>query len=204
MVLDKSKMLLTFKHPRVSRPKQEQMGRAFYGMVEPHVLHVGELPKLAIDAAKATREGDIVWVYALPMIVASRKLADVGQHAQITLFTETIHGNKATLVEGSTGRSTAKWRQRNAMIDEAHRVITHGGKRLPATGKPAGRPKKEWPTPQIEKEALRMWQSKNINGDKAAIREIMARWEDLRDDKGRPLVTERLIRALPKSGRKKR
>jgi hypothetical protein len=39
---------------------------------------------------------------------------------------------------------------------------------------------------------------------KAAIREIMARWEDLRDDKGRPLVTERLIRALPKSGRKKR
>lgn len=183
-------MLLTFKHPRVKREKQEAEGRKFYGMVEPHVLHVGELPKLAIDAAKATREGDIVWVFALPMIVATRKLAEVGQHAQITLFTETIRGNGATLIEGSTGRSSAKWRQRNAMIDDAHRIITWGGKRLPSTGKPAGRPKNEWPSPSVEAEWRRKWNSKNYRSDAAVIREAK--------EVG---ISERLIRSLGKSAR---
>jgi len=190
MVLDKSKMLLTFKHPRVSRPKQEQMGRAFYGMVEPHVLHVGELPKLAIEAAKATREGDIVWVFALPVIVTSRKIAEVGQHTQITLFTETIHANRATLVEGSTGRTTANWRQRNAMMDEAHKIVTWGGKRLPSTGKPAGRPKNVWPSPAVEAEWRRKWNSKNYKSDAAVIREAK--------EAGIP---ERLIRSLGTSAR---
>lgn len=183
-------MLLTFKHPRVSRAKQEQMGRAFYGMVEPHVLHVGELPKLAIEAAKATREGDTVWLYALPMIVEARKLAEVGQHAQITLFTEAIHANRATLIEGSTGRSSAKWRQRNAMIDDAHRIVTHGGKKLPRTGKPAGRPKVDWPSPTVKAEWIRKWNSKNYASDAAVIREAK--------EIG---LSERLIRSLGKSAR---
>jgi hypothetical protein len=190
MGMDKSKIVLTFKHPRIPRSRQEAEGRAFFGLIEPQVHHVGELPKLAIEAAKATREDDIVWVYALPMIVVSRKLAEVGHHAQITLFTETIHANRATLIEGSTGRTSAKWRERKAMVEEAHKIVTRGGKRLPVTGKSAGRPRNVWPSPQIEDEWRRKWNSKNYASDAAVIREAKLAG-----------LTERLIRSLGKSAR---
>lgn len=183
-------MVLTFKHPRIKREKQEALGRQFFGGIEPAVYHVGELPKLAIEAAKATREGDIVWVFALPVIVTSRKIAEVGQHTQITLFTETIHANRATLIEGSTGRTTAKWRERKAMVEEAHKIVTWGGKRLPSTGKPAGRPKNVWPSPQIKDEWQRKWNSKNYRSDAAVIREAK--------EVG---LSERLIRSLGTSAR---
>jgi hypothetical protein len=203
MSVDKSKMVLTFKHPRISRGEQERLGRAHFTGIEPHVLHVGVLPKLSIDVARATREGDEVWFYGLNMIVAPRKDAEEIGATQITMFIKTIAANRATGIEGISGRTTAKRSQCTAMVNEAHTVIGRGGKRLPRSGKPAGRRPKYWPTEKIKADALKMWTSKNIPSDAAAVREIMARWDDLVDDKGKPLITERLIRTLGDSGRPK-
>lgn len=201
MAVDKSKTVLTFKHPRASRALQEAEGRRFFSGSEPHVLHVGELPRLAIDVARATREGDEVWFWALPMIVVSRKKSGVGMQAQVTLFVKTCAANKATLIEGSTGRTTKSRAQTAAMIDEAHGIIVKGGKRLPRTGATPGRKRKTWPSDEVEKAAAKLWASKNIESDAAAVRQIMDQWSDMVDAKGRPLVTERLVRSLGRTHR---
>ena len=159
---------------------------------EPHVLHVGELPKLAIDVARSTREGDQVWFWALPMIVVSRKKSGVGMQAQVTLFVKTNAANKAILIEGSTGRTSESRSQSSAMIEEAHKLVTHGGKKLPRRNVPAGRRPKPWPSPEVEAAARRLWKSKNIESDAAAIREAQEQWPD---------VSERMMRNLGKSGR---
>lgn len=183
-------MVLTFAHPRISREAQEAKGRQYFHGLEPWVIHVGKLPKLAIDIARSTREGDIVWGWALPMIVVSRKKAGVGMQAQITLVVKTIAAAKAVFVEGSTGRTTATRAQAAAMIDEAHRIVTKGGKRLPRTnGKPGRRPV-EWPSPEVEAEWRRKWTSKNFPSDAAVVREAK--------EAG---LSERLIRKLGPSGR---
>lgn len=202
MQIDKSKTVLTFKHPRIRREAQEAEGRKFFYGHNPQVYHVGELPKLALDVARASREGDQVYLWALPMLVVTRKKAGVGMQAQITLFCKTLAANKSVLIEGSTGRTSSSRSQIAAMIDEAHKIIVKGGKRLPKTGAPKGRKKKEWPNPEVETSARKLWKSRNIASDAAAVRQIMEQWAELVDHKGDRLVTERLIRgSLGKSGR---
>lgn len=192
MHVDKSKTVLIFKHKKIALEVQERAGRRHFDGLEPHVLHVGKLPKLAIDVARSAREGDEVWLWALPMIVVQRRIAEISGAAQITMFIKTLAANRATLVEGSTGRTTATRRQMHAMIEEAHSIIASGNRRLPATGAKPGRKKAIFPTSQIEAAARRMWLSKNITSDAAAIREAMETWPD---------VTERMMRNLGKSGR---
>lgn len=204
MAVDKSKTVLTFKHPRISREQQERLGRAYFTGIDPHVLHVGILPKLAIDVAKASREGDEVWFHALPMIVASRKDAEAIGATQLTMFIKTLAANRATGIEGISGRTTATRKQCTAMVNEAHKIIGWGGKRLPSTGKGPGRNRKAWPSESVRLAALKMWNSKNIRSDAAAVREIKDRFADILDDEGNPMVTDRLIRALPASWRNKR
>lgn len=192
MAVDKSKIVLTFKHPRSSREAQERDGRRYFAGHDPHVLHVGQLPKLAFDVARSVREGDTVWLSALPMIVVDRKTAGTSHHTQITLFCKEVRANGGRLVEGSTGRTSDSRSQASAMIEEAHKIVTHGGKRLPRRNVPAGRRPKPWPSPEVEAAARRLWLSKNIQSDAAAIREAMETWPD---------VTERMMRNLGKSGR---
>jgi hypothetical protein len=195
MTLDKSKIVLTFDHPRVSRETQEAAGRRHFWGLDPQVWHVGKLPPLALDVAKAARDGDVIWLWALPMIGAKTRLAGVGGAAQITLFCAACAANKSTIVEGSTGRSSAVRRQKQAMVEEAHKIVTRGGKRLPKTGAGPGRKRVGFESVEIERAAALLWRSKNIASDHAAIREIRETW---------PGVTERAIRNLGPSGRNKR
>jgi hypothetical protein len=192
MAVDKSKVVLTFKHPRSTRLAQELEGRRYFAGSVPHVLHVGQLPKLALDVAKSVREGDTVWLWALPMIVVDRKTAGASHHTQITLFCKEVRGNGGRIVEGSTGRTSESRSQASAMIEEAHKIATHGGKKLPRRNVPAGRKPKPWPSDEVEAAARRLWKSKNIESDAAAIREAQEQWPD---------VTERMMRNLGKSGR---
>lgn len=204
MAVDKSKIVLTFKHPRASGEAQELDGRRFFAGHDPHVLHVGQLPKLAFDVARSVRDGDTVWLWALPMIVVDRKLAGTSHHAQITLFVKEVRGNGGKLVEGSTGRTSESRSQSSAMIEEAHKLVTHGGKKLPRRNVPVGRKPKYWPSADVEKAARKLWFSvKNIPSDAAAVRQIVDQWSDLVNEKGKPLVTERLVRSLGPSGRQK-
>lgn len=192
MAVDKSKIVLTFKHPRSTRQAQELEGRRYFAGSEPHVLHVGQLPKLALDVAKSVRDADTVWLWALPMIVVDRKTAGTSHHAQITLFCKEVRGNGGRIFEGSTGRTSESRSQASAMIEEAHKLVTHGGKKLPRRNVPAGRKPKPWPSLEVEAAAKRLWKSKNIESDAAAIREAQEQWPD---------VTERMMRNLGKSGR---
>lgn len=193
MVVDKSKIVLTFKHPRIQRETQAAQGLQYFQGVTPHVVNVGILPRSVMDVARIAREGDVVWLWALPMIVVSRKKADVGQQAQITLFCKALAAAKATLVEGCTGRTTASRSQASKMIDEAHRIITKGGKRLPKTGAKPGRKPVEWPSEALRAEWTRKWKSKNFPSDAAVVREAK--------EAG---LSERLIRKLGPSGRNTR
>ena len=192
MSVDKSKTVLIFKHKKIAFEIQERAGRRHYDGREPQPLNLGKLRKLAIDVARAAREGDEVWLWALPMIAVDRKSAGASHHAQITLFCKEVRGNRATLVEGSTGRTSESRSQASAMIEEAHKIVTQGGKRLPKRNVPAGRKPKRWPSLEVGAAAKRLWKSKNIESDAAAIREAMEAWPD---------VTERMMRNLGKSGR---
>lgn len=196
MQVDKSKTVLIFKHKKVALEVQERAGRRYFDGSEPHVLHVGRLPKLAIDVARSAREGDTVWLWALPMIVVDRRIAEISGAAQITMFIKTLAANRAILVEGSTGRTTATRKQTTAMIEEAHSIIASGNKRLPATGAKPGRKKALFPSSAIEEAARKLWLSKNITSDMAAIREAKETWPDV--------VTDKMMRNLGPSGRQKR
>lgn len=82
--------------------------------------------------------------------------------------------------------------------------VTHGGKRLPRRNVKPGRKSKYWPSDDVEKAARKLWFSvKNIPTDAAAVRQIVDQWSDLVNEKGKPLVTERLVRSLGPSGRQK-
>lgn len=190
MAVEKTKIVLTFKHPRVTRSTQELAGRQFFAGVEPEVLHVGVIPPLAIDAANNCEAGDQVWLWALPMIVVRKEKSGVGQQAQITLFVKTLAGIRATLIEGSTGRKTTSRTQTAKMIDEAHKIIVQGGKRLPKTGAKPGRKTKHWPSAEIETEWRRKWKSKNYASDAAVKREAK--------EAG---FSERMLMRFGKSGR---
>lgn len=192
MAVDKSKIVLTFKHPRVTRPAQEAAGRAYFRGVEPDVIHVGVNPLLPMAVAEYVGEGDEIWLWALSMIVVDRRKANVGGAAQITLWCKTTARHRATIVEGSTGRTSENKKQWAAAVDEAHKIITWGGKRLPKTGAKPGRKETPWPSAEVEAAALRLWRSKNIESDAAAIRAAKEQW---------PTVTDRMMRRLGKSGR---
>lgn len=201
MAVNKTTMVLTFKHPRVSRVTQEMEGRRYFAGIDPHIINVGDVPKLPIEVANSVERGDQVWLWSLPIIVVRKQKSGVGHAAQITLFVRTLASHGAVLIEGSTGRKTSSKAQLAAMVDEAHRIIVKGSKRLSNTGGKPGRKTKVWPSMEIEKAAGRLWKSKSFPSDNAAKRAIMDQWSELVDEKGKPLVTERLIRSIGPSGR---
>lgn len=195
MAVDYDKIILTFQHPRVSRDAQLSGGRLHFRGFEPRVMHVGMLPPRAIDVANAAKAGDEYWLYALPMIVTSRKKAGSGLQAQLSEVREAFATSGAIIIEGCTGRSTANRKQAAAMFDEAHICVTHGGKRLPRMDTAPGRKRKSFPAQEVELLAGIVWRSPNVSSDNAAIRLCHELWPNQ--------ISDRMIRSLGPSGRKK-
>lgn len=199
MQVDKSKIILINKHPRANIEAQRELGLKMFP--DGHVIELGKICLNAIQAAKSFREDDRVWFYALGvLVVAPRKADGLPQNAQLTELMAAVPRG-VVMFEGATGRTTADPKQRRAMIKEAHANIRQGGKRLPKGSLKSGRPTKRWPSIEVREAATKMWNSRNIPTDAAAVREIMARYSDLVDDKGNPRVTDRLIRGLGKTHR---
>lgn len=93
-------------------------------------------------------------------------------------------------------KARAKRRSKNAWQREKAGLVVKGGK--------PGRKPSYWPSDDVEKAARKLWFStKNIPTDAAAVRQIVDQWSDLVNEKGEPLVTERLVRSLGPSGRQK-
>lgn len=81
-------------------------------------------------------------------------------------------------------KARAKRISQKAWQREKAGLVVRGGK--------AGRRPKPWPSPEVEAAARRLWKSKNIESDAAAIREAQEQFPD---------VSERMMRNLGKSGR---
>lgn len=198
MHVDKSHCGLTFKHPRVSREFQESELRKAGAS---WVLHVGKDCLNWRQATDQLEKGDVLYIYSGPMVPRPRAKSGIPLHTDWTNFIGELHLRGATLVEVSTGRRSTNRKEFNALNKETHELLRQGGKRLPKTLRRIGRKPKEWPSDEIREAALKLWRSRAIASDSAAVRAIMDQWSDLVDAKKKPLVTERLIRTLPRSGR---
>lgn len=198
MAVDKRHCGLTFKHSRVSREHQESELRKAGAS---WVLHIGiDCPSWQNATAQLER-GDVLYIYSGPMVPAPRKKSGLPLHTAWSEFVGVVHLLGAHIVEVSTGRRSNIRKEFIALNKETSELLRQGGQRLPKSTLKPGRQRKRWPSDQVKAAALKLWKSKNIQSDAAAVRQIMDQWSDLVDLKGRPLVTERLIRALGKSGR---
>lgn len=188
MLVDQSKIGLTFEHPRVKRETQADALRADGAQ---WIIHVGKTPAAWPDILPALKPDDVIRVYACVMIPTTK--GNLGPYAaQWTAFAKGVHERGATIVEVSTGRRSdnpGQWREMNL---ETHAGFRRQGKPLPRGIVPKGRRKREWPSAEIKAAARKIWISKNISSDAAAKREIMETWPD---------VSDRMIRALGESGR---
>lgn len=200
MAVDKTKCGLTFKHPRVSRAHQDS---ALRDAGASWIVHVGiDCPswRAVVDNCEP---GDVVYVYACAMIPAPVKKDGTGLAAQWTQFNTQMAIRRATYVEVLTGRNSKSLKGRNELIAETQKWLAHHGKRIPLKRGP-GAPQKTWPNEQVKASALKLWKSRDIPSDAAALRAIMEQWADLVDHNGKPLVSERLVRNLGPSGRNRR
>lgn len=186
MLVDKSKIGLTFKHPRVTRETQEA---ALIGAGASWIVHVGKDPATWQPPVAQLQPGDVLYVYAAPMIPAPRKLLGM-PGAQWTDFSKGVHERRAYMIEVLTGRRSNVRREWLALNKETHDILRHGGKRLPDTGRKPGRPAVEWPNEKTRVEWARKWKSRNYTTDTAVVREAK--------EAG---LSERLIRKLGPSGR---
>ena len=198
MIVDKSHCGLTFRHPRVSRVHQEaELRKAGASWV----LNIGVDCPSWRHATDQLEPGDVLYIYSGPMVPLTRAKTGRPLHVEWSNFMSEVHLRGAVLVEVSTGRRSNVRKELNALNTETHSLLRQGGRRLPKTATRHGRKPKVWPSDDVKAAAFKLWKSKNIESDKAAVRQIMEQWADLVDDKGRPLVTERLVRKFPRSGR---
>lgn len=137
MQVDKSKIGLTFSDKRQSRPTQESILR---GAGAQHIRAVGKECATWREAVKGVRPGDVVYIVALVQVATERgddKLPPSGQPAEFILE---VHERGASVIETWTGRNSRNQKERREMVAEAVRSLRGGGRKLPPSGKPAGRP----------------------------------------------------------------
>lgn len=188
MAVDQTKIGLTFAHPRMSRALQEaRLREAGFAWI----VGVGVDVPTWRDPVWQLMPGDVMGICAAAM-VASPKLRQA-RAAQLAAFVGEVHGRGAHVVEVMTGRASNIRRQLADMTDEAVSQMRGGGMRLPARGR-TGRLPRAWPDAATRAAAFKMWRSRNLPSDRAAIREIMSSHDG---------VSERMIRALGPSGRKR-
>ena len=168
MAVDKSKMGLTFGHPRVSRVIQEQ---ALRNAGAEWILHVGILPQTWMEVSKIVREGDTVFIYAGAMVPMKHKAIRMALTAQWASFLTEVHSLGGHIVEASTGRTTADLKQQRAINADTVRLLKIGGKRLPATGRGAGRPPRLFTDAGVLK-AKTAWFSKDYATNEIAERHM--------------------------------
>lgn len=187
MIVDKSKIGLTFAHPRVKRETQElairEAGASW-------IVHVGKDPPDWRAPVRQLRPGDTIYVYACVMLPSPRD--DLSKAAQWTAAVRGIHERGATLIEVATGLKSSVPAQWRSMNRETHAAFKKTGMPLPKGIMPKGRRRKTWIDEYTKATALRLWRSKNIPSDAAAIREAK---DTL------PGITDRLMRSLGPSGR---
>lgn len=188
MIVDKSKLGLTFKHPRMTRPSQEIKLREAGAQ---WIVHVGQQIPTWQEPAKQVRPGDTVFICAGSMVPAPVAKMGMTRPGQWAAFMTEVHKRGGIVVEVLTGRKSSNLAQQKAMNDETVKLLKRSGAPLPEAVTKPGRKPNEWPSVEARNHAFAIWTNKDFPSDKAAIRNA---------PKG---VTERMMRNFGPSGRNK-
>lgn len=168
MVVDRTQIGLTFPYKRQSREAQEAYLRAAGAQ---HIRHVDKT-WTRHDAVKTVRPGDTVYIVALVMVATERGKDDLPPGGQPAEFLLEVHERGGTVIEVWTGRNSRDAKGRKAMVADAVRVLRGGGRKLPASGRKAGRPAKMF-TPEALTHNQRCWFSKMYATNDVAQRHML-------------------------------
>lgn len=164
MGVDKSKIGLTFAHPRVSREHQEAELRNAGAQ---WIVHVGDHIKTWEPAVLQLRPGDVMFIYAAPMVPAPAKKFGAPLQTQWTAFNVGVRERGAHYVEVLTGRRSNVRKEFDAINRETHRLLRAGGKRLPSTGQGPGRK-----AAKADEAIKAIWTSRDYQTNAAACRHM--------------------------------
>lgn len=170
MRVDKTKIGMTFNSQRASRAVQEAHIRADGGQDIKHVGGPG-CPTWR-DAVRSVRPGDEVRVYALVLVPTERGSDDLPPSGQPAEFILEVHQRGGSVIEVKTGRNSRDAKDRRAMIADAVRSLRSGGRKLPASGLPAGRPAKKYSAKALEHNE-RVWTSRDYATNETAERHML-------------------------------
>ena len=123
-------------------------------------------------AIRVVRPGDTIYVYALVIVPRRRGHDDSPPAAQVGEFMADIHSRGGHVFEAYTGLDSSVEIERRAMMKAAINGLRSSGKPLPDIGRKPGRPKTEWPSPEAEAEARRVWASSDYTTREVASRHM--------------------------------
>lgn len=165
MQVDKTKIGLTFPDKRQSRATQDSILRAAGAQ---HIRAVGKECSTWREAVKGVRPGDVVHIVALVQVATERgddKLPPSGQPAEFILE---VHERGGSVIETWTGRHSRNQKDRREMVADAVRSLRSGGRKLPPTGKPAGRPQNQY-SPAALEHNKKCWFSRSYATNAVAV-----------------------------------
>jgi hypothetical protein len=165
MQVDKTKIGLTFPDKRQSRVTQDSILRAAGAQ---HIRAVGKECSTWREAVKGVRPGDVVYIVALVQVATERgddKLPPSGQPAEFILE---VHERGGSVIETWTGRHSRNQKDRREMVADAVRSLRSGGRKLPPTGKPAGRPQNQY-SPAALEHNKKCWFSRSYATNAVAV-----------------------------------
>lgn len=122
-------------------------------------------------AVRAVRDDDTVYIYALSFLPTKRGGDKLSPTAQVADFLLEVHERGGVVVEVHTGRKSNNRKDRQGMIDDAHKALKRGTRALPSTGRERGRPKNEWTKEQVDK-AKKVWFCRDYVTNTAAARHL--------------------------------
>lgn len=193
MAVDYSLIGLTFPSKRLSRAAQAAELRAAGAS---SIIDVGGPQcKSWRTAVRRLRGGETVYVVGLVIVPTEPGGDDVIPSGQPAEFILEVHNRHATVLETRTGLKSSKADDRRKMIAAAAKSLRSGGRLLPPSGKPAGRPLEEFSDEALAHNKA-VWLSRDVPTDGAAERlmkegmtkeQAKRRWKS----SGRPWPTRR-------------
>jgi len=195
MLVDPTKIGLTFPSDRLSRQRQEDVVRAAGAS---RIIHVGVDCPSWRDVVRITRQGDTVYIAALSMAPTARTKDDVPPADQPGEIIADFTAYGVTIHEALTGLRSDDREQRRQMLAEAARNIRGGGRQLPRGAFKRGRPAADCTA--VLAEAKRIWHSRSYLTNKDAVAH-MPPCKDVATGKPIKWTAERAFREFKASGR---
>jgi hypothetical protein len=167
MAVDYSNVGLTFPSKRLSRAAQAIELRAAGAS---NIIDVGVAQcKSWRTAVRRLRGGETVHIVGLVIVPTEPGGDDVIPSGQPSEFILEVHNRRATVLETRTGLKSSKSDDRRKMIAAASKSLRSGGRLLPPSGKPAGRPHEAFNDDALAHNR-EIWFSRDVSTNGAAER----------------------------------